>query len=257
MFWPGTLLGIVAGWALASIPGAMLGALLGQVLDRRMQARSWRGLLEQLRGGPRVADQDLLFLLLGRLAKSRGRVVEAHIQQARVEMQRLRLDDGGCRRAIESFGKGKGGSQLLELGLRQRRGQEAVAEGLIQACWRMAWAPGAPTAEQGKLLVAWGASLGLSRARVQALSADAEPPRPSMPSSKPRDSYLGALRLLGVTVDSEPDEIKRAYRKLISQNHPDKLEGMGASPERIAAATHKTREIQDAYLLVRQRKGFR
>ena len=94
MFWPGTLLGIVAGWALASIPGAMLGALLGQVLDRRMQARSWRGLLEQLRGGPRVADQDLLFLLLGRLAKSRGRVVEAHIQQARVEMQRLRLDDG-------------------------------------------------------------------------------------------------------------------------------------------------------------------
>ena len=45
MFWPGTVLGLVAGWALASIPGALLGALLGQVLDRRLKERSWRGLL--------------------------------------------------------------------------------------------------------------------------------------------------------------------------------------------------------------------
>ncbi|MCE4068397.1 MULTISPECIES: DnaJ domain-containing protein [Pseudomonas] len=254
MFWPGTLVGVIAGWALASIPGAMLGALLGQVLDRRLKQRTWRGLLEQLRGGPRVGDQELLFLLLGRLAKSRGRVVDAHIQQARSEMQRLQLDDKSRRQAIDAFGRGKLGGELLDVGLRQRHGQEATAEGLLQACWRMAWASGTPNAAQKNLLLQWGDSLGLSRSRVLAMSSGAEPPKPP---ATPRESYTGALRLLGVTAESEPEEIKRAYRKLISQNHPDKLEGMGASPERIAAATNRTREIQAAYLLVRQRRGFR
>ncbi|MFR0689522.1 DnaJ domain-containing protein [Enterobacterales bacterium AE_CKDN230030158-1A_HGKHYDSX7] len=254
MFWPGTLVGILAGWALASIPGAMLGALLGQVLDRRLKKRTWRGLFEQLRGGPQVSDQELLFLLLGRLAKSRGRVVDAHIQQARAEMQRLQLDEGARRQAIDAFGRGKVGGELLDVGLRQRRGQEATAEGLIQACWRMVWAAGAANAAQNNLLQQWGETLGLTRARVQTLGAAAEPPKAP---ATPRESYTGALRLLGVTAQSEPEEIKRAYRKLISQNHPDKLEGLGASPERIAAATSRTREIQAAYLLVRQRKGFR
>ncbi|MDN6856747.1 DnaJ domain-containing protein [Pseudomonas sp. CAN2814] len=254
MFWPGTLVGVIAGWALASIPGAMLGALLGQVLDRRLKKRTWRGLLEQLRGGPQVGDQELLFLLLGRLAKSRGRVVDAHIQQARAEMARLQLDDKARRQAIDAFGRGKVGGELLDVGLRQRNGQEATAEGLIQACWRMAWAGGPPISGQKTLLLQWGDALGLSRSKVLALAAGAEPPKPP---ATPRESYSAALRLLGVTAESEPEEIKRAYRKLISQNHPDKLEGQGASPERIAAATGKTREIQAAYLLVRQRKGFR
>ena len=56
---------------------------------------------------------------------------------------------------------------------------------------------------------------------------------------------------------SEPALIKRAYRKLISQHHPDKLAGAGASVERVRAATEKTRELQAAYALVREREGFR
>ena len=51
------------------------------------------------------------------------------------------------------------------------------------------------------------------------------------------DSYREALLLLGVEAGSEPALIKRAYRKLISQHHPDKLAGAGASVERVRAAT--------------------
>lgn len=254
MFWPGTLVGVIAGWALASIPGALLGGLLGQVLDRRLSVRSWRGLLEQLSGGRRVDDRELLFLLLGRLAKSRGRVLDAHIQQARAEMLRLQMDDATRRQAIDAFGRGKRGGELLGSGLRQRQGQSAAAEGLLQACWRMAWAAGAPSAAEKSLILQWGELLGQPRARVLALAAGAERAKPPV---TPRESYAQALRLLGVAADAEPEAIKRAYRRLISQNHPDKLEGLGASPERIAAATEKTREIQAAYLLVRQRRDFR
>lgn len=46
MLWPATLIGAGAGWALASIPGALLGGLLGQLLDRRLRLESgaacWR-----------------------------------------------------------------------------------------------------------------------------------------------------------------------------------------------------------------------
>ncbi len=131
-------------------------------------------------------EDDLLFQLLGHLAKSGGRVVDAHIQQARSEMQRLQLDDKARRQAIDAFGRGKLGGDLLDIGLRQRQGQEATAEGLIQACWRMVWAGGAPNAAQKNLLLQWGDSLGLSRSRVLAMSSGAEPPKPP---ATPRESY--------------------------------------------------------------------
>ena len=79
MFWPITLLGLLIGWLLASIPGALLGGLLGQVLDRRLGLDSWASLRARLAGKPVLQGHDLLFFLLGRLAKSGGRVSPAHI----------------------------------------------------------------------------------------------------------------------------------------------------------------------------------
>ena len=92
MFWPITLLGLLIGWLLASIPGALLGGLLGQVLDRRLGLDSWTRLRARLAGKPVLQGRDLLFFLLGRLAKSGGRVSPAHIQAARDEMRRQGLD---------------------------------------------------------------------------------------------------------------------------------------------------------------------
>ena len=68
MLWPATLIGAGDGWALASIPGALLGGLLGQLLDRRVRLESWRGLLARLRGRAVNDEDDLLFQLLGYLA---------------------------------------------------------------------------------------------------------------------------------------------------------------------------------------------
>ena len=49
-------------------------------------------------------------------------------------------------------------------------------------------------------------------------------------------------------------EIKKAYRNLISQHHPDKLVSKGLPEEMMKIATEKTREIKDAYDLIKQHR---
>lgn len=113
MLWPGTLIGAGAGFAIASIPGAILGALLGQALDRRLQVQSLGQLRERLGGRPMLRNDELLFVLLGRLAKSDGRVVDGHIHQARQEMRSLDMSESAQKRAIAAFNRGKSGHDHL------------------------------------------------------------------------------------------------------------------------------------------------
>ena len=162
MLWPVTLLGAAAGLAVASIPGALLGGLLGQVLDRRLRLHDWANLRERLGGRPAPDDEDLLFLMLGRLAKSDGRVLHSHIQQARSEMRRLGLDELAQRRAIEAFSRGKTGRDSLR-GPLKRQGEHA--ELLLRACWRMAWVDGRLATAEHELILLWGKWLGCDGAK--------------------------------------------------------------------------------------------
>jgi DnaJ like chaperone protein len=255
MFWPITLLGALIGWLIASIPGAVLGALLGQVVDRRLKLGSWAALRARVTGTDVLSGNELLFYLLGRLAKSRGRVSEAHIQMARAEMRRLRLNAAAQRSAIDAFYRGKSSQDGLREPLRRLRGQPAQAKALLQACWRMARAEGRIDSREHELVLLWGKWLGFDEAAVAALDQGAGQ-RQGAPSH-PGGAYVQALRMLGVRDDSDPQEIKLAYRRLVSKFHPDKLTGAGATPAQVRAATERTRELHLAYRVVRERRGFR
>lgn len=255
MWWPGTLIGAGAGFAIASIPGAMLGALLGQALDRRLNLHDWAQLRERLGGRPALRNDELLFVLLGRLAKIDGRVVDGHIQQARLEMRALDLSEPAQRRAIAAFNRGKSGNDRLRGYLRRLSAQPHAAEGVLRACWRMVWADGRAGVAERELLAQWGKWLGWTPQQVQALAMDYEPRKPGLPSSGL--TYQEALRLLGVSANSEPSQIKRAYRRLLSRHHPDKIAGSGATALQVREATDKTRELHNAYGLIRERRDFR
>jgi len=55
--------------------------------------------------------------------------------------------------------------------------------------------------------------------------------------------------------DEQSDqEIKRAYRKLMSQYHPDKLIGQGVPEDMIKVATEQAQEIQVAYDLIKKHR---
>jgi DnaJ like chaperone protein len=78
----------------------------------------------------------------------------------------------------------------------------------------------------------------------------ARPGRPAAASPRPRRRpapLASAYATLGVGPKASDAEIKKAYRRLMSQHHPDKLMAKGLPEEAMRMASQKTQEIRRAY----------
>ena len=66
-----------------------------------------------------------------------------------------------------------------------------------------------------------------------------------------------AYAALGLKADASDAEIKRRYRKLMSENHPDKLIAEGVPDELLRVATERAQEITAAYEVIQQARGVK
>jgi DnaJ like chaperone protein len=69
-------------------------------------------------------------------------------------------------------------------------------------------------------------------------------------------SKRNPYEVLGIQPGIGNDELKSQYRKLISENHPDKLIARGVPPEFIAIATEKVATINEAYGQIAKERGI-
>ncbi|MGZ8548893.1 MAG: DnaJ domain-containing protein, partial [Sulfuricurvum sp.] len=64
-----------------------------------------------------------------------------------------------------------------------------------------------------------------------------------------------AYALLGLSQGSSMDDIKKAYRTLVREHHPDIIKAQGASDEYLKIATEKVQEINAAYEMIKKSRG--
>lgn len=75
-----------------------------------------------------------------------------------------------------------------------------------------------------------------------------------MQNVRPQANIDDAYKILGVNKDDDMDTIKKAYRKLIRQYHPDIIKSQNKGDAYMQEATEKTQEINQAYEMIKESK---
>jgi DnaJ like chaperone protein len=254
------------GLIVAGIPGVIFGLVLGHFFDS--------GLASAMRIGaaPAPVVKEAFFrcsfLLMGHIAKADGRVSEEEIAHTEAIFRQLGLDDAQRLQAIVVFKEGTAAGFSVEACLREflerTGGNHALNQALLNFLIAMALADHELHAAEREVLLRIGPLLGfpaaavarvLDMATAQAHFHRQEGGRAGTAASAP--SLADAYAALGVQESASDAELKRAYRRLMSQHHPDKLSARGVPEEVLRVATEKSQEIQAAYELIRKSRGLR
>ncbi|WP_297484660.1 TerB family tellurite resistance protein [Sulfurimonas sp.] len=76
-----------------------------------------------------------------------------------------------------------------------------------------------------------------------------------MKNVQPKATIEDAYKVLGVSKNDDMDTIKKAYRKLVRQYHPDIIKSQNKGEEYMKEATQKTQEINQAYEMIKKARG--
>jgi DnaJ like chaperone protein len=202
-------------------------------------------------------------MIMGYIAKLDGRVSEKEIQVARQAMHHLQLTPEQKLTAIEYFNLGKANQFNLETALDnfvQHCGHHPqLVQLFVEIQVQCALVDGMGTPVKRRVLERLCDKLQipyhiLAQMEKQHRSYQYTPP-PQEPQYSHQDELTRAYELLGVTPAANFKQIKKAYRQMMSQHHPDKLVAKGLPKEMIQVATEKTQRIQKAYEIISQSRG--
>ena len=253
-------IGIIAGYLLFGFFGAIFGLFVGSMIDR-MRAYGSGGMNPLQNALRQAVFLETLFISMGKLAKADGHVSQDEIDHVEQFMQKLGMTTEHRLQAIAWFQQGT----LPEFDLTSTYQKFMAACGntrnlkqvLLAYLIVMAMADGVFHPAVEALLADIAARLGYSHAAFkQMLDMVLNQSHFSRGDSNPASALDNAYKALGVTKESSDQEIKRAYRKLMSQYHPDKLMGQGVPADMIAMATEQAKEIQLAHDLIKKYRNI-
>jgi DnaJ like chaperone protein len=247
-YW-GKLIGGILGLLRGGITGAIFGVFLGHMLDR---------FLSGLSGVNHTRDAffGAVFSTLGHINKADGRVTAAEIAAAEQLMRRLQLSEPERQRAIRYFQQGKQADFNLAATLHTFARHSMLRHELrimfIELLLEAALADGEFSAAEQAILVQSCAALHIPgnvfSAMLKARQGGAQGGYNSQRQTVTRGPSLSeSYAALGLAPEATAQEVKRAYRKLVSQYHPDKLVSRGLPDEMMEIAKKRVREINTAY----------
>lgn len=255
MAWWGTLLGGTLGYMLGGPLGAMLGVALGGNFDRGL------GLSESGASGAQERVQaaffSATFSIMGHIAKADGKVTPDEVASARNIMNQMQLNSEQLDAAKKLFNEGKKSDFPLDAILFQFKKECHRRRNLIQMFLEiqiaMAMADGQLHAKEKQLIYHIGQQLGFAHAQIDQLFRIASGSSHRQPDKT--HSLNDAYAILGVQSSDSDADIKKSYRRLMSQHHPDKLVAKGLPEEMVKVATEKTKEIHKAYDLIKSNRN--
>ncbi len=269
MSWSGKVIGGTFGFLAGGPLGALLGAAFGHQFDQGMDDL---GIDEDLSPGDQQRVQMAFFTatfsVMGHIAKADGQVSQAEIDMASKVMDELQLSADMRKTAINLFQQGKASDFPLDEVIEQFRIECHRRTNLIRMFLEIqlqaAYADGQLDISEDALLTDICSKLKVSIFEFEGLKLQFQAQqrfhgyrhqqRPYQ--NRPQKNELNdAFAVLGVSNSASDAEIKKAYRRLMSQHHPDKLVAKGLPEEMMVIAKEKTQQIRKAYdLVMSQRK---
>ncbi|WP_340678483.1 co-chaperone DjlA [Paraglaciecola sp.] len=278
----GRILGTLFGFMFARIPGAILGYVVGHFFDKGYSQD-----FNQMGGFSRFfTSQDefkqqaiffhTLFSVMGHIAKADGQVSDAEIRMASTLMDQMGLEGDTRREAQEAFREGKDNDFPLKQVVLEFKeschGRRDILQVYLEILIQSAYVDGKLDKAEQKILENVAQYMGFKDNELLYLLSVFEAElrfrqgqgrnqghsRQQRPNSySAQQSLNDAYKILGLTANDDDKSIKKAYRKLMSENHPDKLVSKGLPKQALELAKNKTQDIQAAYELVKEKRGFR
>lgn len=264
MYW-GKIVGTLVGLATLKPLFALLGLFLGHQFDRGFAER-YRRFQRQGTGIGRLPDEYVraLFQTMGHLTKIDGRVSEDEIRAARAIMHRIGLGPARVRHAINWFEDGKKAAFPLIQTMRQLRRVDARRTDMrllfVRLLLEVVLAK--DSLHQKERAMIWTictefdigrVDLAQLEAMIRAQKGFRHSPAGDADAQRVRNAYLA----LGVEESTTNEDIKKAYRRLMNKNHPDKIASRSPDAAVVAEAERRTREIRRAYEMLKARRSIR
>ncbi|MCE9650869.1 MAG: TerB family tellurite resistance protein [Parvibaculum sp.] len=230
--------GKIAGAGVGLAVGGPLGALVGAVAGHLVIDRA-------------LADDEVVFTvaliaLSAKMAKADGQVTDAEI---RAFEEVLKVPDGeraNVNRVYRIAQQDVAGFQAYaEQVARVYRDRPAVLEDVLDALFHIAKADKYIHPAELEYLRTVADIFGFSEVEFARIRASHLGPEKT-------DPYL----VLGITPDISSDDLKRAYRRLVRENHPDTLIARGVPKELVSIANEKLATINVAYEKILRQRGL-
>eukprot|EP00003_Mantamonas_plastica_P017059 TRINITY_DN28475_c0_g1_i1.p2 TRINITY_DN28475_c0_g1~~TRINITY_DN28475_c0_g1_i1.p2 ORF type:complete len:260 (+),score=34.37 TRINITY_DN28475_c0_g1_i1:325-1104(+) len=248
------LIGGLIGYTFGKFPGFLVGAAIGAFLFNRMRSRLI-GKLQNLQAG----FVESVFAVMGALCKADGVVSRDEIQMAEAMFVRFRLNEQQKATAKTAFNRGKSPDfdldAELDRFLQMTGRQPAFLQMFLQVQVSAVAADGVVHPAEHEMLVRIARRLGLPESQVSQLEAMLRGAHAGQagPGQRSTSQQIDdAYQVLGVSPSTSDADIKKAYRKLMSENHPDKLAGKGLPESMREMAEERTREISHAYDVIKE-----